>query len=108
MNDIFNYSISEVLIDDSIYYLIESEFEKLKRETNDKAKEIIITTFVNLLLKKPNIDLENAILRFENIENKNLDEFSKSKSRKKKGYINIYKIYFERAKNIITNIEVYN
>lgn len=86
------------------FYLLskETKLEKLKRETNKKAKEIVITSFVEIIIENPKINLEDAILKFENVEEGvTLDDFAESKNRIKDNYVSVYREYFDNAKRIV-------
>jgi hypothetical protein len=67
-----------------------------------QANRIIIDFFINLLNENPNITLNNAILKFEDIDNKysTLEEFAKSKNRIIKNYTKAYSGLFNIAKKI--------
>ena len=55
-----------------------------------------------MILENPKIDLEMAILKFENAcETQSLEKFAKSKSRNVENYTDAYGIYFEEAKDIV-------
>lgn len=74
----------------------------MKNEINKKAGELIVSTFVKMLLNNINISLEEAILKFENAEEGvTLDEFAESKSRVSKSYISVYDKYFKEARSIL-------
>ena len=86
------------------FYLLskETRIEQLKRETNNKATEITVAAFVEMLLEDRNITLESAILIFENAQpGINLQQFAESKTRNKEGYIKAYQKYFIKAQDII-------
>ena len=75
---------------------------RLKWEINEKTHELIIHTFVDIILEKPNVSLHEAILIFENAkEGMSLNDFAKSKMRKEEHYIKTYKPYFEEAYKIV-------
>ena len=86
------------------FYLLthETRIEKLKRKTNNKATEITVTAFVEMLLKNKDINIDAAILIFENApEGMNLKQFAESKTRDRGGYIRAYQRYFNKAREII-------
>lgn len=86
------------------FYLLakETRIDQLKRETNNKAKEIVITAFVEMIIENQNIDIEEAILKFENAKDGvTLEEFALSKSRIRDNYISAYREYFDSARGIV-------
>jgi len=86
------------------FYMLlkEPRIEKLKRESNEEAEKIIIYAFIDMILKDNSIDIDNAILQFENAKPElNLDEFAESKQRNRAGYINAYVKYFNKAQEIL-------
>ena len=74
-----------------------------KWEINNKTNEILINTFISLIIENPDITLDQAILRFENAKDVNLDEFAEHKMRKAESYRNSYKPYFDKAQKILKN-----
>ena len=112
---ILKYSFGSLLIGGLAYLLYNNDFEKeirnirdklkahrLKWEINEKTHELIINTFVDIILNKPNVSLNEAILIFEKAkEGMTLKEFAKSKMRLEENYIKIYKPYFEEAYKIV-------
>lgn len=80
----------------------ETKIDQLKRETNNKAKEITITAFVEMMLKNPDITIDDAILKFENVQDGiSLGEFAESKTRTRENYISAYRKYFDKAHEIV-------
>ena len=70
----------------------------LKKISDENAQKIMTTFFLNLLKKDENIDIEKAILEFENSNDKSLEEFANKKGRTKDSYILLMKPAFELAK----------
>ena len=68
--------------------------------SNMKARQITIDFFKDLLEKNPDITLDQAILEFEDYNNKydNLEEYSKKKHRSLEIYRKSYSELFEKAK----------
>ena len=88
------------------FYLLskETRIERLKRETNNMASEITVGAFLEMLLEDRKINIETAILIFENAQpGMNLDQFARSKTRDKEGYIKAYQKYFDKAQDILKN-----
>ena len=89
-----------------VYYLnknqnIDKDIEEainLKKISDENAQKIMTTFFLNLLKKDENIDIEKAILEFENSNDKSLEEFANKKGRTKDSYILLMKPAFELAK----------
>lgn len=77
------------------------EGEIIKQDIQNKTDELIVTTFIQFILEDFNITLEQAILKFENIEGKTLDEYAKNKMRNKESYLKIYEKHFKKAKDIL-------
>ena len=89
------------------FYMLlkEPRIERLKRESNEQAQNIVITSFIDMILQNKDITIEEAILIFENAKaGVTLDEFAKSKQRNRSGYINAYEEYFIKAKVILIQI----
>ena len=70
----------------------------LQKELKTKCENIIIDEFILMLKKNENINLEDAILNFENSNSQSLNDFSEMKGRNKKVYIDTYTEYFIEAK----------
>ena len=88
------------------FYLLskETRIERLKRETNNKATEITVTAFVEMLLENRDINIDAAILIFENAPpGVSLEQFAASKTRDRGGYIRAYQKYFNKATDILKN-----
>ena len=86
------------------FYILskETRIEKLKRDTNNEAKEITIRAFVEMILENPDIDLDSAILKFENAgDGLSLVEFAESKMRNPENYTDAYRQYFDGAKRVV-------
>lgn len=64
------------------------------------AKRLVINFFTKLIIENPNISLDEAILKFEDINDRysSLYEFSEIKNRPIQCYIEAYKELFEIAK----------
>ena len=74
------------------------KIEYMKYKTNLLAEKITIDYFCKLIIENKNITLDEAILKFENADNfKNLEEFSKSKSRTVENYRDAYANLFLEA-----------
>ncbi len=93
-----------------VYYLnknqnIDKDIDKdieeainLKKISDENAQKIMTTFFLNILKKDENIDIEKAILEFENSNDKSLQEFANKKGRTKDSYIRLMKPAFKLAK----------
>ena len=89
-----------------VYYLnknqnIDKDIEEainLKKISDENAQKIMTTFFLNILKKDENIDIEKAILEFENSNDKSLQEFANKKGRTKDSYIRLMKPAFKLAK----------
>ena len=73
-----------------------------KFESIYKSNSLVINFFRSELKKNRNITLEDAILKFEdvNTEFDSLEEFADSKGRDISCYINAYEYLFKKAKKI--------
>jgi hypothetical protein len=85
-----------------VYNYEKIKIEFLKQKGIFQANRITIDFFINLLNDNPNITLNDAILKFEDIENKysTLEEFAKNKNRTIKNYTEAYSRLFDIAKKI--------
>tara|TARA_B100001287_G_C22369031_1_gene383372 strand:- start:207 stop:530 length:324 start_codon:yes stop_codon:yes gene_type:complete len=72
----------------------------LKYKTNVVAKQITVDFFMGLIYENKNIELDEAILKFENANKDftNIDSFSKGKSRTADQYRAAYYDLFMEAK----------
>ena len=84
---------------------LENEKQKMeqdKEESITKTKELIVTSFVEMLLDNPDLELESAILQFENaVLGLTLEQFAQTKSRSKDSYLKVYKPFFDDAQDIL-------
>ena len=70
-------------------------------EINKKTKELIISEFSDMIFVNCDITLEEAVTKFENVEEgMTLEEFAKLKNRTKESYLNSYQPYFEEARKL--------
>ena len=85
-----------------VYNYEKIKIEFLKQKGIFQANRITIDFFINLLNENPNITLNDAILEFEDIENKysTLEEYAKNKNRTIKNYTEAYSRLFDIAKKI--------
>lgn len=78
--------------------------QKDKKEAKEKSETLVIQFFTDLLVKNPNITLEQCILRFENAEDGiSLQQFAEKKQRTYQMYIESYQGYYNTAKQNIHN-----
>ena len=116
MKKLFKYSVTGALLGGIGYLMYKnSDLEKELREISDnlkarrdkwvmnnKTNDLLINTFISLIIEKPDITLDEAILRFENAKgNTTLEEFAETKMRIADSYRKSYKPYFEKAKKIL-------
>ena len=76
---------------------------KLMNEySNMKARQITIEFFESLLEKNPDVTLDEAILKFEDVRNEfnSLEEYSKKRHRSVEIYRESYSKLFDSAKRI--------
>lgn len=106
--NVLKFSVTGVVVGGCVFYLVNelkdltNPLELEKQKTIEEAQEIIVSSFVNMILENPEITLEDAILKFENAKpGISLSEFAESKSRIVENYTDAYNIYFEQAKDII-------
>lgn len=85
--------------------LVYNNFDRIKMEIeksriNIEVKELTKDFFKNCLIENPNISLDEAILKFEDGNNKykNLKEFANSKQRTVENYRTAYGKLFDKAK----------
>ena len=85
-----------------VYNYEKIKIEFFKQKGIFQANKLTIEFFINLLNENPNITLNDAILKFEDTENKysTLEEFAKSKNRTVKNYTDPYSKLFDIAKKI--------
>ena len=78
--------------------LIKAEIKK--NRISGEIKQLTKDFFKNCLIENPNISLDEAILKFEDSNNKykNLEEFAKSKQRTVENYRKAYSKLFDKAK----------
>ena len=82
------------------------KIEYMKYKTNLLAEKITMIIFK--LIKNKNITLDEVILKFENADNsKNLEEFSKSKSRTVKIIEMLMQIYSRSSKKCLIFLNIY-
>ena|SRR3990167_2839174 len=88
------------------YYLMtrETEIDRMLREGNQKAREMTIQAFREMIRQKPEIGLTEAILRFEKPDlvhsdhpDLELEHLAKSKTRTVDAYRQSYEKYFNEA-----------
>ena len=80
-----------------------STAQEEKYKMNRLAENITINHFVQLLHKNPNITFDEAILDFENAEEKDLESFARRKCRTKRMYHKSYQKMFDSAIDIHYN-----
>src|SRR3989338_3433218 len=92
------------------YYLRsrETEAERLCREGNQRAREITVQAFREMIRQNPKISLDEAILRFEKTPANNgnfsndytgdLEHLARSKTRTVDAYRQSYEKYFQEAR----------
>ena len=79
------------------------KIEYLKQRGIFQAKELTVKFFMDLLCQNPKITLDEAILKFEDVDKKytNLEDFAKDKNRDGHGYRKAYSELFIEAKRKI-------
>lgn len=87
-----------ILITGAIKYKDTISAELLKVYGKIKAEKIIVDFFFKLFEENRYISLDDAILKFENAEENNLEDFAKSKNRKAEGYRDSYVDLYYKAK----------
>ena len=78
----------------------EIKIKVMTKYSNIKARQITIDFFESLLEKNPDITLDQAILKFEDVNNEfnSLEEYSKKRHRSVEIYRESYYKLFDKAK----------
>ena len=83
------------------------EAKRKKLEINQKAEEFLIKEFIDMVMEKSDITLDEAILKFENAdEGITLEEFAETKMRSGEVYRETYKPYFSQARDKVIHFFV--
>ena len=102
MNNIISVIFGVGILGGILYNNEAIKLEVMKQYGIFKAKEIAVNFFKKEIKKNPKITLNDAILKFEDIDNEysSLEDFVKDKTRTVKSYQNAYRKLFILAKNL--------
>ena len=111
MKKAISYSAAGIVTGGIAYILYKNLFEKeepkqedpeeLYKKSQKETTALVISEFIDLIIKKPTITLDEAILKFENTDETDLEVYAQKKMRNRESYIKSYTGYYSEAKNIL-------
>ena len=111
MKKVVQYSAAGIITGGLTYMIFKTFFDKEKKveetpeelykKSQAQTKALVISEFIDLIISKPNITLDEAILKFENSDETDLEIYAQKKMRNRESYIKSYAEYYTEAKNIL-------